>query len=296
MGYKQISPLAVIEGGTNTDDFVNTNGTIIFDGTKLVTVSPGTIGQVFTSGGAAAPSFQNFADGITTLDADTGSAVGPIVSVVGAGNITTSATGSTLTITGTDNAGIVTIDGNTGSATGATVTISGSGPLDATASGSTVALTTTAANILNATSGSATASSNAFTIVGAGTVSTSATGSTLTITGGSAGFAWNNTTGATQAMAAENGYIDNGSGSPTVFTLPSTATVGQRVAVQGSGTGLWSIAQNAGQTIHFGVVNTTTGVGGSLAATNRYDAIFLICNVVDTDFVVQSVMGNITYV
>jgi hypothetical protein len=29
----------------------------------------------------------------------------------------------------------------------------------------------------------------------------------------------------------------------------------------------WQVAQNANQIIHFGSVNTTTGVGGSLAST-----------------------------
>ena len=255
MAYKQISPMAIIEGGTNTDTFVDTNGTVIFDGTKLVTVFPGTVGQVFTSGGASAPSFQDFAGGITTLDADTGSAVGPIVNVIGAGSITTSATGSTLTITGTDNEGIVTLNADSGSATGTTVSI-----------------------------------------VGSGSITTSATGTTLTIAAGPSEFEWLDTTGATQAMVVAKGYVDNGSGSPTIFTLPATAAVGQRVAVQGSSATLWQIAQNSGQTIHFGVVNTTTGVGGSLAATDRYDAIFLMCNVANTDFVVQGVMGNITYV
>lgn len=255
MAYKQISPIEIIEGGTNTDNFVDTNGTVIFDGTKLITIFPGNVGQVLTSGGGAAPSFQDFAGGITSLHGDSGSTTGSIVNVIGAGSITTSATGSTLTITGTDNEGIVTLNADSGSATGTTVTIAGSG-----------------------------------------SITTSATGSTLTIAAAATGFQWLNTTGATQAMAADRGYVDNGSGSPTVFTLPATATVGQRFAVQGSSATLWQIAQNSGQTIHFGVVNTTTGTGGYLASTDRYDAIFLMCNVANTDFVVQSVMGNITYV
>ena len=62
-------------------------------------------------------------------------------------------------------------------------------------------------------------------------------------------------------MAVNNGYIDNGSGTPTIYTLPATAAVGSQLAVQGSAAGLWRISQNAGQQIIFNGGSTTAGTG-----------------------------------
>lgn len=121
---------------------------------------------------------------------------------------------------------------------------------------------------------------------GAGSITINATGSGLT---------WTDVTGTTQAMAVNNGYTANNAGVVTL-TLPSTAAYGSIVAVVGKGAGGWTIAQNSGQIIHFGSVNTTSGVGGSLSSTNQYDVIFLLCTVANTDFTVTRSQGNITYV
>jgi len=100
-------------------------------------------------------------------------------------------------------------------------------------------------------------------------------------------------TGATQAMAVNTEYTTNyGSGSCT-YTLPSAAAVGDVIEVWGNSSNGWSIAQNAGQTIHILGSSTTTGVGGSLASTTQYDCIRLKCTVADTDFV-GIPTGNIT--
>lgn len=56
-GVTGILPIA--NGGTNASTMATTNGVTYFDGTRMVTVaSTGTSGQVLTSNGAAAPSFQ----------------------------------------------------------------------------------------------------------------------------------------------------------------------------------------------------------------------------------------------
>jgi len=110
------------------------------------------------------------------------------------------------------------------------------------------------------------------------------------------GLSWNNTTGSTQAMAVNNGYVNNGSGSPTVFTLPSTAAVGDQIAVQGSNSGLWQIAQNAGQQIIFNGVSSTSGTGGSVSATSQYDSLYLICITANTTFATTSGFGNYSVV
>ena len=106
---------------------------------------------------------------------------------------------------------------------------------------------------------------------------------------------WNEVTGTSQTALVNNGYICNNAALVTV-TLPSTAAIGEIVRVVGSGAGGWKIAQNAGQSVKFGNVTTTTGTGGYLQFVNRYDAAELICITANTTFSVISSQGNITYV
>lgn len=93
-------------------------------------------------------------------------------------------------------------------------------------------------------------------------------------------------------MVVQTGYINN-SGSLITFTLPAAANPGDTVRIIGYGAGLWQIAQNAGQTIRFGNNNTTSGAGGSLAATNQGDCVEIVCVAANTLFVVGSVVGNL---
>lgn len=111
----------------------------------------------------------------------------------------------------------------------------------------------------------------------------------------SVSFMWNEVTGTSANMAVDNGYIAN-NGSLVTLTLPATAALGSVIEVSGKGAGGWSIAQNSGQTIHYGASNTTTGVGGSLASTLQYDTVRLLCTTANTDFVVLSSVGNLTVV
>lgn len=113
---------------------------------------------------------------------------------------------------------------------------------------------------------------------------------------GGGGLTWNNVTGSSQALAVNQGYIDNGSGAPTVFTLPATAAVGTTIAIQGSQAGLWQIAQNAGQSIHFNGLDSTVGITGSVSSTGRYDSITLLCIVANTDFVAYVSTGNLNVI
>lgn len=106
---------------------------------------------------------------------------------------------------------------------------------------------------------------------------------TINTTGG--GLSWTVVTGTSQAMAVNNGYVSNNAGVVTM-TLPSTAAVGSLFSVAGLGAGGWLIAQNASQLIHLGSSVTTTGTGGSLASTNRYDSITILCVVANTEFIV----------
>lgn len=122
-------------------------------------------------------------------------------------------------------------------------------------------------------------------------IGTSANTITVNATGG--GLTWTDVTGASSAMAINNGYQSNNAGLVTL-TLPATAAFGSVIEVSGFGAGGWRIAQNAGQTIHFLSLSTTTGVGGYLESTNRYDAVKLRCAVADTTWVVMQANGNIT--
>ena len=111
----------------------------------------------------------------------------------------------------------------------------------------------------------------------------------------SGGISWTEITAATIALVADNGYILNRAGG-VAATLPATAAVGTIIAIVGQGAGGWTVAQNANQIIHFSGVDTSTGIAGSLASTNRYDSFEMICTVTDLEWVVRSSMGNITIV
>ena len=101
-------------------------------------------------------------------------------------------------------------------------------------------------------------------------------------------------TSTSQTMAVNTGYITNNSALVTTI-LPSTSVVGDLVWIVGKGAGGWKIAQNAGQTIHFGNQDTTTGVGGHLDSSNQYDAIQLPCTAANTDWTCTGIsQGNIS--
>lgn len=106
---------------------------------------------------------------------------------------------------------------------------------------------------------------------------------------------WTSVSGTTQAMSVNSGYI-NTNVALTTLTLPDTAAVGDIIRLTGAGSGGWKIAQNAGDTIHFGSSSTTTGTGGSLASTSTRDTVELVCVVANTDFQVLSSIGTVTVI
>lgn len=118
---------------------------------------------------------------------------------------------------------------------------------------------------------------------GAGINIANASGS-ITISTVGSGTPWTIVAGASQAMVADNGYVANNAGLVTL-TLPATAAAGTILGVAGLGAGGWLIAQNAGQNIQVGSVSSTIGAGGSVASTNRYDSINLLCVVANTTWV-----------
>ena len=132
-------------------------------------------------------------------------------------------------------------------------------------------------------------------VVGAGGVTVAGAGSTLTISVSGTGMTWSKVAGPAVNMVVNNAYIPNNVGLVT-FTLPAVAAIGDILQIAGCTSGLWSIAQNAGQTIHFGALDTTTGVGGSLSAIAQYDSVEMVCVTANTDFTVISAVGNLTVV
>ena len=96
-------------------------------------------------------------------------------------------------------------------------------------------------------------------------------------------------------MTVDNGYIANNAGLVTL-TLPATFAIGKVFRVAGAGAGGWKVAQVAGQQIKFGIVTTTNGASGYLQSVNQYDAVELVTIATDTNLVVISSQGNITYV
>ena len=125
--------------------------------------------------------------------------------------------------------------------------------------------------------------------------STQPSGVKWAASGGGGGITWSEVTGTSQSAAVNNGYITNNTSLITV-TLPSSAIVGDMIEVAGKGTGGWTLAQNSGQVIHMEGVDSTTGTGGSLSSSERYDAVRLLCITADTDWLVRSGIGNLTVV
>lgn len=104
------------------------------------------------------------------------------------------------------------------------------------------------------------------------------------------GLIWNEVVGTSQAAAVNNAYITNNGGLVTV-TLPATAALGSRVAIQGKGAGGWSLVANAGQSIIVG--NQTSSVAGSVSSTHRSDAIEVVCITANTTWAKTNI-GNYT--
>jgi len=97
-----------------------------------------------------------------------------------------------------------------------------------------------------------------------------------------------NVTATSASMIHFGTYIANNAGLVTL-TLPSTARAGSIIRVLGLGAGGWKIAQNAGQSIMVGGVESTVGAVGSVESANRYDSMKIICISADTKW---SVLGN----
>lgn len=95
-------------------------------------------------------------------------------------------------------------------------------------------------------------------------------------------------------MVSGHGYIAKGAGVVN-FVLPAAAAVGDTIYIAGY-SNLWTIDQNAGQSIRLGTATTATGVFGSLSATVISDSVNLLCVTADTEFKILSPQGNLTVI
>lgn len=276
-----------IDSGTGGDMHI---GTLV----SSHAISIGTAsGKVISIGSTTASISINAGNGLSVATLTGGatfsstSTGGFFITGAGATSISDDATANTITI-GTGAAVKAITIGSTNTTSSVTIN-TGSGGITIPSFTTTGALVSTASGVIT----DATASTTGFVLTSNGA---STPPSFQAAGGGGGSFTWNNTTGSTQTMAVSNGYINNGSGTPTVFTLPSTATVGQNVAVIGANSGLWQIAQNASQIIHFNGGATTTGATGSVSATSQYDTLFLMCVTANTTWVAYDGFGNYSIV
>jgi hypothetical protein len=121
------------------------------------------------------------------------------------------------------------------------------------------------------------------------------TANTITISSSSSGFSWNDVTGGSATLAAENGYIAD-SGSLTTFTMPTNNSLGDTIKIVGKGSGGWKIVYSALQNIIFGNVTSTTTTG-NISSNNANDCLELVCttaSIAAPIFTVVSSIGNIS--
>ncbi len=110
-------------------------------------------------------------------------------------------------------------------------------------------------------------------------------------------FPWTVVTGATQALAVNNGYVSADVTDPVVYTLPLSSSVGALIRITGIATGNgWEVDQDAGQYIQLGSSSTTVGATGVLSSTDANDTVELLCIEADLGWVVLSSIGNLNIV
>lgn len=259
MAYDGPFPHPVITGGTGRATLVNHSVLVGATTTAITQVGPtATAGQVLQSAGAAAdPAFSTASYPLTTT-------INRVL-YSSANNVITDLATANRAVFTTTAAGVpvvtaLAVDGQL---------IIGS------AAGVPAAATLTPGTGISIANGS-----NTITI------------SSSTAAGG--GLAWTDVTGASQTIAAGNGYLSDRGGT-VAFTLPASGTIGdvfRIVGVQGS----WTLAQAANQQIKFGNTATTVGATGSLASANAGDCVECVATNTSASTVwrVMSSIGNIT--
>ena len=130
--------------------------------------------------------------------------------------------------------------------------------------------------------------------VAGGVGPTGATGVGITGATGATGpnFPTTEITSATNA-AVNNRYVLNHATVRVVLTLPTTAAVGDFVALLGKGAAGWKLAQNASQQVK-GPTNSTAGTGGYVQSGAANDCVTVVCVTANTTWVLQVQRGSPT--
>ncbi len=94
--------------------------------------------------------------------------------------------------------------------------------------------------------------------------------------GASAGFVWDEETGTSRTLVANEGIFANNAGTVTL-TLPVSCNINDAFAAYQEGAGKVRIAQNASQQIRFGNTASTSGAGGYIESLNQGDSVVIVC-------------------
>lgn len=97
------------------------------------------------------------------------------------------------------------------------------------------------------------------------------------------------------SLVAGVGLVKTGA-TLSVFTLPTVASVGEKFAILGEGSGNFRVEQNSGQSIHLGNETTTPGLTGRVNSVHYGNGIVLMCVVENYEFRALSLLGNFTII
>lgn len=150
---------------------------------------------------------------------------------------------------------------------------------------------------LNGNTGFAMAVGGVINIVGTGDITVTGDNvDTLTITVSGTGLTWSIVTSADNPvnLVANHGYIAKGAGAVN-FVLPAASSVGEMFRIVGYGN-LWTLAQNALQSVTVGFLTSTLGITGSVSATTISDSLELLTVTANTEFYETGIQGNPTIV
>lgn len=103
-------------------------------------------------------------------------------------------------------------------------------------------------------------------------------------------------TGTSQQMVPGYDYTTENAVATVVCTLPVLCDKGKVMRITGVGVGGWALALNANQIVHFGNLDTTTGVTGGISSNARYDSITIRCVVANLEFSVIASQGSMEVV
>lgn len=284
--------LAIANGGTNATSMAVTDGTVYFDGTRLVTTATGSSGQFLRSSGAGvAPAYATLPASSISITGDSGGALtgAAFTFTGGTTGLTFSGSGTTETLTGT----LVVSNGGTGRATltnhgvlvGAGTTaitqlavgttgqvltgVTGSDPVFAAPAASSISITGDSGGALTGSAFTFTGGTTGLTFSGATTTET-LTGTLVVANGGTGRATLTNhgvlvgasTTAITQLAVGTNGQVLIGStGADPVFAS-LTSTGGSITYTTGAGTLNLDIANYVSTTYSptLSFNNGTTGI------------------------------------